>query len=614
MPYRTMYMVLSVGVFASLYSITTVLAAPIATPLEFVHHSNQEMYRFMDNIAQFYPDIARVYTIGDGGLLKVIEISDNVGQHEPGEPEFKYIANMHGNEVTGRETLLHLINELCVNYGRDEDITNLVNNTRIHIMPSMNPYGYNQAYVGSRLDGRTNKHGVDLNRNFPDRFSRTHPHREQETIAVINWVASYPFVLSANLHNGALVANYPYDNSASGQSKYTACPDDDIFKQLALAYSNAHATMHLGAACPTDASGFEDGITNGADWYSVDGGMQDYNYLNSNCFEITIEQGCVKFPEANKLERIWFDNKDALLAYIEEVHKGVKGFVKDTSGVGIANAIIEVTDRDHSVRSAEDGDYWRLLAPGTYTLNVSANGFHDGTVEVTVGTEEVTVVNITLVRIVENTVNDDNNNDDQETNPPSEATSSGASEDEPSGGSTVDTTTSTITTGGSSSEEEGPSNTTSGLSGSGMSTDSPDEDSSKSSSATMQNVVTNDSSRHKKKNPPVTAGVTMLVIIVLLVVAILTLSILIAYHARVGRNSRNGYRKVSVEDDAADTDSVISPFSNNNPTNSNENNNNTSTKRVRKYSLVAVPHSQEELASDGEEQIVYTRPPTQDAV
>ena len=331
--------------------------------------------------AATYPAITRLYSIGQSVLgteLWVIEITDNPGLHELGEPEFKYVANMHGNEVTGRETLLYLMQYLCSGYATNSTIKSLVDSTRIHLLPTMNPDGYSRAREGDYTStvGRRNFNGVDLNRNFPDRFGRQRGATQLETQAIIDWLKQYHFVLSANLHNGALVANYPYDNSPSGRSEYTQCPDDDLFRQVSLTYSYAHETMHLGQPCPGDATGFTGGIVNGADWYSIDGGMQDYNYLQSSCFEITIEQGCRKYPYASELESVWNANCNALILFMKEVHGGVKGFVMDEKGSPISNARIDVVGRTHSVFSAKDGDYWRLLVPGNYTVRVSAAGFN----------------------------------------------------------------------------------------------------------------------------------------------------------------------------------------------------------------------------------------------
>lgn len=47
--------------------------------------------------------------------------------------------------------------------------------------------------------------------------------------------------------------------------------------------------------------------------------MADFNYLHSNCFEVTVELGCDKFPSEEELYPEWKRNKESLLSFMEAV-------------------------------------------------------------------------------------------------------------------------------------------------------------------------------------------------------------------------------------------------------------------------------------------------------
>lgn len=403
------------------------LLTKVAASVNFFHHGYEELVQALFNVKGSCPYITRLYSIGrsvQGRHLYVLEFSDYPGIHEPMEPEFKYVANMHGNEVLGRELLLQLAEFLCEEYRHgNQRITELIHETRIHLLPSMNPDGYEVSAAQSQralrdLTGRNNANGVDLNRNFPDLNTIMYYNEknggsnhhiplpdnwrnqvEPETLAVIQWMKSYNFVLSANLHGGAVVANYPYDKAHEQRIRgiwhatNSPTPDDELFKKLAKGYSYAHGWMHRGTNC---GDFFPDGITNGASWYSLSKGMQDFNYLFTNCFEITLELSCNKFPAQEDLEFEWLANREALIAYIEQVHQGIKGMVTDENNNKVAGAVISVAGVGHDITSGEHGDYFRLLLPGTYTVTASSDGYQPQTQIVTVGPAGPTVVHFQL--------------------------------------------------------------------------------------------------------------------------------------------------------------------------------------------------------------------------
>ncbi len=328
----------------------------------------------MNQFAADYPDICQLVDAGttvQGRHILFVKISDNVNTREA-EPQFMYSSSMHGDEITGYVLMLRLIDTLLTSYGTDARLTNLINSDEIWINPLANPdgtyHGGNGTVYGAT---RYNATGVDLNRNFPDPADGPHPdgHTWQpETVAMKTLAEHNNFIMSANFHGGAEVVNYPWDTWSRLH------PDNTWWMLISHLYADtAQANSTAGYM-----NGFNDGITNGYDWYRVTGGRQDFFTYFHHGREATIEISDIKTPAASSLPSYWYYNKESFLDYMENTYYGIRGLVTDTSGNPV-KARIEIAghDMDSSqvYSDSSTGAYYRMIAAGTYSLTFSADNY-----------------------------------------------------------------------------------------------------------------------------------------------------------------------------------------------------------------------------------------------
>jgi len=367
------------------------------------YHSYDQMTARLESYAENFPDLARLSSVGksaQGRDLWVLKITENPDVRQA-RPQFKYVATMHGDEVMGTELCLYFIDTLLNKYGDNDSegqrVTWLVDNTEIWIMPLMNPDGF---VLGSRF----NANGVDLNRNFPsyvlenadgnifDGDSLRAVGRQPETRAVMEWSAGESFNASANYHGGALVVNYPFDEGDAPQHTYAASPDDVLFIDISKRYSQSNGPMWNSPIFPM-------GITNGSDWYTIYGGMQDWHYRYLSCNEVLIEVSAPKRPAQSTIPTYWSQNKESMFAYLESVHMGVRGVVSNVVTGEPVYARVEVTSIGHPVYTdPRVGNYHRMLTPGNYTLAISAPGYFSTSIaDVTVTAGLATVVDVALL-------------------------------------------------------------------------------------------------------------------------------------------------------------------------------------------------------------------------
>jgi hypothetical protein len=340
--------------------VTVTFDAP--TPAE-DYHNYQAMTDELRNLADSHPEIASLSSIGktvQGRDIWMMTISDNVDAEER-EPELLYIANMHGDEVVGREMSIYHIRRLLNEYGQNSRVTNLVNNSKMFIVASMNPDGFEDHQ-------RWNGNNADLNRDFPDFTSDDHDSpssREIETKAVMDLHKSHHFAAALNFHGGEVCFNLPWDTKPN-RSATERFGDDTVLKSMGRTYADSNATMVAN-------NHFDRGLTYGYEWYEVDGGMQDWSIWYRQSMHATIELSYVKWPSSSYLATAWAQNKEGMLGFHERSLTGIHIEVVDSQGNPVPDFDVNVDTANRNVHYS-GGFAHRVTTDGPQNVTVSVGG------------------------------------------------------------------------------------------------------------------------------------------------------------------------------------------------------------------------------------------------
>ena len=327
------------------------------------YHNYQALTDELRRLADTYPEIVQLSSVGksaQGREIWMMTISDNVGRDER-EPKLLYIANMHGDEVVGREISIYHIRRLLNEYGKNTRVTNLVNNSKMYIIASMNPDGF-------ELRQRHSSRGVDLNRDFPDFTSDDYDSpngRAVETKAIMDLHNQHHFAAAVNFHGGEVCFNLPWDTKPN-RSASEKFGDDSLLRSMGRTWADSNPTMEAN-------NHFDRGLTYGYEWYEVDGGMQDWSIWYRRSMHATVELSYLKWPQASYLATAWRDNQEAMLAYHERALTGVHLEVVDSKGRPVPSFDLSVGSSSRTVRY-DNGYAHRPTLEGPQDVTISVDG------------------------------------------------------------------------------------------------------------------------------------------------------------------------------------------------------------------------------------------------
>ena len=323
-----------------------------------------EVWDRMDDLVSEYSGLVSTRTLGtvsDEQLpLRALAITGEGGDGTS-RPRILITGGIHGDEPAGVEIALRLAEHLAAVYGEDPTVTSLLDRVEIHILPVINPWGYEHR---TRKSGS----GIDINRDFglpdPDLASGDDPDwlrpwtggfESEEALLLQELCESESYLLSLQGHAGAECLSLPID--------YLALPDDPEehtgFIGTYLPIYPLFTTYGQLFTDDVNAAGMDDfTMTEGGDWYIAEGTMTDWMYGALGAPGFTIEYTDTKLPDAGDtfdMDMLWTIYRDPLIGLIGMEHSRMSGFVRDGSDAPVS-AVVQVEELAPDPSSRALGD------------------------------------------------------------------------------------------------------------------------------------------------------------------------------------------------------------------------------------------------------------------
>lgn len=342
------------------------------------YYTVAELNEIADSLAQNFPDICTLHNLGSGtgfNQLLALKISDNSAVDE-NEAEVLFDGGIHGDEIGGPENLIRFARDLCLGYGTDEVITNLVNNREIWIYYCVNPYG--------RLNmTRYNQNGVDINRdcgymwnnegNSPAAFS------QPETKIYRNLLTDNQFVIHCSYHSGTEYISYPWSYRPE------PTPDAEIHDYLAILYASNSGYSNIPYG-----QGY-----NGM--YAINGSTKDFGHGSTGAISWSVEISLSKQPPASQIVSYYLKNKQSMITMADYAGLGIEGIITSASTGEPVAATILINNYFPITNDPVVGDYHKFLKNGVYQVRVEANGYAAQTFSnVSIDQTAATILNVAL--------------------------------------------------------------------------------------------------------------------------------------------------------------------------------------------------------------------------